>query len=79
MSGDGDQRIMDVNSPTVCHAAFRYVIDGVGQGDTLPAGSHTIALQANLLGGGNCYLCAEADGTLSERDTCQLNVIAVPQ
>jgi len=68
------QRI-HVSDETTWHSTWS-VIDSA----TLAAGQHTVALQAhNPSPGGNCYICAEQDGSLEAHDSCTMNVIAVPQ
>ncbi len=65
-----------VNGPNYWHQTWK-----LSDGFTLPAGTHTIRVDANpdALSGGSCYVCAEGDGTLAAYDDCVLNVVAIPQ
>jgi hypothetical protein len=47
---------------------------------SLPAGQHTISIQAiNPSPQGSCYVCAEGGGAPAAYDTCTLQMVAVPQ
>jgi hypothetical protein len=68
------QRILVSNGAASLHAMW-----GINDAVTLPAGPHTIAIDAmHPTGGDGCTVCGEL-GNLAAYDGCSMNVIAVPQ
>jgi hypothetical protein len=73
---DWGERINVNASETSWHSTWT-VIDFA----MLGPGQHTVEFQAKNpdMGGGNCYVCAEANGDLAGFAGCTMNVVAIPQ